>query len=81
MKTETLFSSATAEWETPPEIFAEYDRKYHFALDVAATDDNALCERYYTKEIDGLSQSWKADGSVWCNPPYGHGIIKWVRKA
>lgn len=81
MKTETLFSSASVEWETPPELFAELDKKYHFTLDVAATAENALCERYYTKETDGLSQSWRTDGAVWCNPPYGKDIIKWVRKA
>lgn len=81
MKTETLFSSVNMEWETPPELFRRLDEQYHFTLDVAATAENALCERYYTKETDGLSQSWQTDGAVWCNPPYGKDIIKWVRKA
>ena len=76
-----LFSSANCEWETPPELFEELDRKYHFTLDVAATDANHLCERYYTRETDGLAQSWQTDGAVWCNPPYGKDIVKWVRKA
>ena len=81
MKTETLFSTASVEWETPPELFAELDKRYHFTLDVAATAENALCERYYTQETDGLSQPWVTVGAVWCNPPYGRDIIKWVRKA
>jgi hypothetical protein len=81
MKTETLFSSVNMEWETPPELFAELDKEFHFTLDVAATAENALCERYYTKETDGLSQSWQTDGVVWCNPPYGRSVAKWVRKA
>lgn len=81
MKTETLFSSVNMEWETPPELFRRLDEQYHFTLDVAATAENALCERYYTKETDGLSQSWQTDGAVWCNPPYGRSVAKWVRKA
>ena len=82
MKTETLFSSANCEWETPPGLFAKLDGEYHFALDVAATDENALCARYFTVETDGLSRSWQtSNGGVWCNPPYGKDIIKWVEKA
>lgn len=81
MKTETLFSSVNMEWETPPELFRRLDEQYHFTLDVAATAENALCERYYTQETDGLSQSWQTNGAVWCNPPYGRNITKWVWKA
>lgn len=82
MKTETLFSSANCEWETPKELFEKLDKEYYFHLDVAATNENALCERYYTQETNGLLQSWDVQiGSVWCNPPYGKDIIKWVEKA
>mgnify|MGYP003507954173 FL=1 len=82
MKTETLFSSANCEWETPKELFEKLDKEYYFYLDVAATNENALCERYYTQETNGLLQSWDVQiGSVWCNPPYGKDIIKLVEKA
>ena len=82
MKTETLFSSANCEWETPPELFKELDERFHFTLDVASTDQNALCERHYTKEQNGLIHGWQTGGgSVWCNPPYGKDIKAWVRKA
>ena len=81
IKADALFSSASVEWETPPELFDEYNRRFNFTLDVAATDKNALCDRYYPRDTDGLSQSWQTDGAVWCNPPYGKDIIKWVRKA
>lgn len=30
---------------------------------------------------DGLSQSWDRGGAVFCNPPYGREIGKWVQKA
>ena len=72
-------TSATDEWCTPADLFAELDSEFRFTLDVASTDENALCERHYTKREDGLAQPW--DGSVWCNPPYGGEIGKWMKKA
>lgn len=50
-------------------------------LDPAATDKTAKCSLYYTPETDGLSQSWDRGGAVFCNPPYGREIGKWVQKA
>jgi hypothetical protein len=47
----------------------------------AATDKTAKCSLYYTPETDGLSQSWDHGGAVFCNPPYGREIGKWVQKA
>lgn len=47
----------------------------------AATDKTAKCPLYYTPETDGLSQSWDRGGAVFCNPPYGREIGKWVKKA
>jgi site-specific DNA-methyltransferase (adenine-specific) len=37
------------------------------------------CNKFYTPTIDGLSQSWEHE-RVFCNPPYGHEIAKWVNK-
>jgi phage N-6-adenine-methyltransferase len=72
------FSSKTDEWATPPAFFADMDREFHFTLDVCATADNAKCAKFYTFHDNGLLQVWA--GVVWCNPPYGAGIEKWVRK-
>ena len=66
-------------WYTPEDFFKKYDDKYKFELDVCATDDNAKCARYFTEEIDGLSQEWK--GICWMNPPYGRTIKQWMKKA
>jgi phage N-6-adenine-methyltransferase len=74
------YSRARADWETPPELFAEYDREFQFTLDACATELNAKCRRFFTPEIDGLAQSW-GDERVWCNPPYGAAVAKWIRKA
>lgn len=73
------------EWATPQAFFDKLDSRFGFTLDVAATKDNAKCDRYFTKEQDGLRQRWvNSDGSpavIWCNPPYGRAIADWVRKA
>ena len=53
---------------------------YHFTLDAAATTENAKCQRFFTKEDDALAQDWGGE-IVWCNPPYGRSIRKWVKKA
>ena len=79
MITSGLMSSLTDEWETPQDLFNKYDEIYHFTLDAAASDQNHKCPNYYTKADDGLSKMW--GGCVWCNPPYGKQIGKWVRKA
>ena len=80
MKTETLFSSRSDEWETPQWLFDRLNRIFCFELDVCADDNNHKCERYFTKEDDGLSKNW-GGWRVWCNPPYGRVIRKWVKKA
>ena len=77
--TDGMRSSLTPEWTTPRDLFDELDAEFNFELDVASTDENALCERHYTAADNGLKQPW--EGSVWCNPPYGREIWKWVRKA
>ena len=74
-----MFTSNTDLWATPIEFYKKLDEIYKFTLDVCATDENAKCDKYFTKEIDGLQQQW--DGSVWMNPPYGKEIIKWMKKA
>jgi len=76
---ETLFSSATDEWRTPPNFFAKLNRRYRFDLDPCATAENATCPLYFTKEQDGLAQDWGTH-RVFCNPPYGRKIGKWARK-
>ena len=79
MVNEGLFTSNNHEWETPDHIFQDMDDIYHFTLDVCATDDNALCDRYYTIAEDGLKGDW--DKVNWCNPPYGRELPKWIEKA
>ena len=79
MNTKLMFSSETDMWATPQDFFDKLNEEFNFQLDVCATAENAKCEKYYTKEQDGLSMPWT--GTCWCNPPYGRDIGKWVAKA
>lgn len=78
--TDGLFSSNSDDWHTPQELFDELDSEFHFNLDPCADDNNHKCDKYFTKEQDGLSQSW-GGYNVFCNPPYGREIGKWVKKS
>jgi site-specific DNA-methyltransferase (adenine-specific) len=52
------FSSTSDNWATPQNFFDSLNREFHFTLDVCADDMNHKCEKYYTRETDGLSQPW-----------------------
>lgn len=66
-------------WETPQDFYDKYNKKYNFTLDVCASPENAKCNKFFTKEDDGLKQDWT--GFCWMNPPYGRQIKHWVKKA
>ena len=77
--TKGLFSSNTDNWATPQWLFDELNKIFHFTLDVCASEDNHKCDKYFTKETDGLKQDW-GEHVIWCNPPYGREIVGWVNK-
>lgn len=74
-----LFSSTTDEWETPIDFFDVLNDEFHFTLDPCSTDENAKCAKHYTKADDGLSKDWTGE-TVFCNPPYGREMPKWIAK-
>jgi site-specific DNA-methyltransferase (adenine-specific) len=80
MMNNCLLSSKSNEWGTPQWLFDQLNEKYNFTLDPCATPQNAKCQKYFTKEQDGLKQEWRGE-IVFCNPPYGREIPKWVKKA
>ena len=73
------FSAKSASWETPQSLFDELNAEFGFEWDLAASAENAKCERFYTIDDDALSQPWK--GVCWLNPPFGRGIELWLEKA
>lgn len=62
------------------EFFDELNGEFHFTLDPAANEANHKCETFFTKEQNGLTCQWGGH-TVFCNPPYGREIGKWVQKA
>jgi site-specific DNA-methyltransferase (adenine-specific) len=79
MVSKALFSSNKKNWGTPLPFFKRYDDEFHFTLDAAASEENKLCDRFYSESQDSLLQPWT--GRVWCNPPYGRDLFRWVDKA
>lgn len=77
MINKSLFSSDSAEWATPQELFDELDKEFKFDLDIAANETNHKCEKYFTKENSAFDNEWF--GTIWCNPPYGKTIGEWVK--
>jgi len=70
---------SNSDYWTPPELFEAMTAEVGgFDLDAAASDENALSERWYTEDDDSLVQPW--EGRVWCNPPYNK-VRPWLVKA
>ena len=66
-----LFKNETADWSTPREVYEKLHTEFLFTLDPCPLQ---------SRTPDGLIRSWKGH-SVYCNPPYGPGIEKWLRKS
>lgn len=82
-------------WQTPEFIFNYYDKRFGFNLDIAASEDNSLCEYYIDEDQDALSKETicefidddgyspltvnKKKVAIWCNPPYSD-IMPWVSR-
>lgn len=92
----TGVGAGSAEWGTPPDLFAILNRRFAFDHDAFASHENALCDSYSTAQgtyhkrakygigregEDGLKYDW-ARLRVFMNPPYSRDLIaKCVRKA
>lgn len=92
MVSPVVFSSKLMGWESPQELWEQWQAKYDFVLDAAASAENHKLPIYYTEDgffgygdeklsdDDGLTGRWAV--RTWCNPPYARGITgKWVKKA
>ncbi len=64
---------------TPDSVWLPLHSDHSFTVDVAASAANWKVPRHFTRETDGLAQSWRGE-RVWCNPPYSD-IGAWVKKA
>lgn len=64
---------------TPRSLFDPLHDCYRFTVDAAASPENALLPRFWTRADDAFTRSWKGE-RVWCNPPYSD-IEPWLEKA
>lgn len=76
---DALRSSKTDNWATPQDLFDQIAESFDFDIDLAASAENAKCDKYFDESADSLSQEWT--GICWLNPPYGRAIGVWIRKA
>ncbi len=69
--------SGTDVWLTPPYILEALGE---FDLDPCSPVNRPwdTAKKHFTVEDDGLAQEW--DGRVWCNPPYGPPMSKWLNR-
>src|SRR5688572_32110343 len=73
MNNAVMFGKATDEWTTPLEFFSALNAEFGFDWDVAANDENALCDHYFGgSAVDALTHRWHefVVGPCWMNPPY-----------
>lgn len=76
-------------WGTPDYLFNALNEEFNFVLDAAASEENAKCELFVTKEEDAFTIGWNGGkpnlaGNVFLNPPYSQaagGLINWVTRA
>lgn len=81
-------------WGTHPADFRLLDRVFHFGLDAAATEDDALVSAFISPDEDAFSVEWgprclPGRPAVFLNPPYSargraprsRGILAWLERA
>lgn len=76
------FSSIKQDRTTPINLFNKINQEFNFEFDLAASQENALCSKFFTQSDDGLKQKW--NGVCWLNPPYGDKsskMVDWIKKA
>ena len=49
-----MFSSKTDQWATPQHIFDMLNNEFDFTLDPCADENNHKCDKYFTKNENGL---------------------------
>lgn len=69
MNLKPLFSSISPHWRTPEWLYRDLDAEFSFTLDPCPNHGE-----------DGLSRSWAGE-RVYCNPPYGRGVGRWLEKS
>ena len=77
--TATFNLSNDEDWETPPHIFKFGCDLFNFTpeIDVCATAQDKKCEIFIGE--NSLDKEWRVP--FFMNPPYGHKVKDWIKKA
>ncbi|URC25748.1 DNA adenine methyltransferase [Escherichia phage EC147] len=68
-------------WSTPSEVVTWMESEYgDYDIDAAASKENSVCEKFYSKETNCLKRWWGSNKHIWLNPPYSN-ITPFVKKA
>lgn len=60
-------------WATDRELISWMEKQYgKYDLDAAASEDNAVCKKFYDEKTDCLKIWWGKNKHIWLNPPYSH---------
>ena len=81
-----MFSSERMDWGTPQWLYDELDKEFNFEVDLAASRSNRKHRIYLGPKskiaTDALTFPWADHWKCgYLNPPYGRGVINWVKKA
>ena len=73
MSKAAMFTSSSDRWATPSAVYEALHKEFRFDFDPCPLDG----------AIDGLAPLWSSwEGKrVFCNPPYGPGMDKWIARA
>ena len=75
-----IWPHGSDEWGAPHALFAFLDQFFHFDHNVCASPQTAKCRQFWTKQDDGLKQTWRSGKVYWMNAPYSQ-AGRWARKA
>jgi len=65
---------------TPPKIWERLNNEYDFTIDLCASNENHLLDRYYTKENNALDKDWSNE-VAYLHPLFDSKIGRYVEKA
>lgn len=78
------------DWSTPQPFFDIWNDKFNFDLDAAADKDKTKCSNYFGLDHEddlrrdalamGLNWADHSQSAIWCNPPYGRELPKFLAK-
>lgn len=72
MNNSVLFSSSSVEWATPKSVYEKLNLEFSFNFDPCPLGGT-------TDGLAPLFVSWR-NRRVFCNPPYGKGMEKWLER-